>query len=374
MTIELFVENPTLSEELQNYLERASLPASSIGSIQEVVGRIQAGARAFILEAEVLDPDDVAQLKRALAALPENEHPSVGFVIEQPGLPEVAIPLLRVCRFVLLPGKFLSNALPAFVAHLATQAPEQRNTASSREAGGSVSLKCMAQMCHDLRTPLTAIQGYVELIEESAPGAMSDVKQPLLQNCKAIETIITSAIEMSHITLSGEAMDLGPVDLRDLFAALRNQFSLDSQRKGLKLVLAAGADAVVLGEKKALHRVLSNLLCNALKFTDSGTVSVSVAAGEQKASIFVEDSGPGVPKDFLDKMFQPFERADASSSTIGTGLGLSIARQLVGLMGGSIRGENRKDGGMRFTVILLRANEALKTFAEASRREDLVTQ
>jgi len=128
-----------------------------------------------------------------------------------------------------------------------------------------------------------------------------------------------------------------------------------ARSEGLTLACEVpGGEIVVLGDRMRLEQVLFNLVDNALKYTDSGGVTVRVKRDGKEAVLAVEDTGPGIPNDALGRIFERFYRVDAARSREipGTGLGLSIVRHIVELHGGRVEAANRPERGASFTVRL----------------------
>ncbi len=213
----------------------------------------------------------------------------------------------------------------------------------------------LANMSHEIRTPLTGIIGftshlagrvgerekkYVELIERSGRRLMD-----------TLESILTLAkLEADRLSVGAE-----PLNVADELDEIVLLFQKRAEEKGLRLSLevednAASAQAKL--DRGALSSVVQNLVGNAVKFTDEGSVSVVVRTQEGQVRIEVEDTGIGMSAEFMDDLFEPFkqESSGLDRSHEGSGLGLSISKGLVGLMGGSITVKSRRGEGSRFTV------------------------
>jgi|GEM_PF-3356919 len=215
----------------------------------------------------------------------------------------------------------------------------------------------LATMSHELRTPLNAIIGYSELMQETASeqGRGDDVSDHnrVLRASRHLLNMINEILDLSKIEagrvelepsgievrrLAGEALDA----VRPLAAARGNQ---------LRLELAEGIGAV-RNDAFRLHQCLVNLLGNAAKFTHDGIITLRARRDGDLLMFEVEDTGVGIAPDKMDKLFQPFVQADASTTRVfgGTGLGLVICRRLAQLMGGDVTARSVLGEGATFTL------------------------
>ncbi len=213
----------------------------------------------------------------------------------------------------------------------------------------------LANMSHEIRTPLTAILGFSELLhEEVGPEAAPIVEYIEGAGRRLMETL-TSVLDLSQ--LRAGVMETHPVPT-DVVALARETVEILSrlaERKGLTLSLVDAPAALVLDvDAGALGRVLTNLINNAVKFTDAGSVEVSVAARGGAVRFSVHDTGIGISDTFLPHLFDEFrqESTGLTRRHEGAGLGLAITKALVDLMGGTIAVESAPGAGTTFVVTL----------------------
>ncbi len=226
----------------------------------------------------------------------------------------------------------------------------------------------LANMTHELRTPLTGIIGMVQLLPESAEPEIREVMG-------TINTSANSLLEIVNDVLSFSKGKSGTLELRRApftpAAVIRDAVrSIGSQAKQkrleLLLELAPSLPASLMGDELRFRQVIINLVGNALKFTDEGSVTVRALLSDAPASLCVEveDTGIGIPQERLGSIFEAFVQVDDSDARRfrGTGLGLTITRQLIELMGGSLEVTSELGRGsvFRFRVPLAPAEAALQ--------------
>jgi PAS domain S-box-containing protein len=222
----------------------------------------------------------------------------------------------------------------------------------------------LANLSHELRTPMTAILGWAHLLQlgDLEPAQVSLGLQTIRQSGEAQAKLIDDLLDVSRIITGKLHLNPSPVRLSDIargaIAAIRP--AADAKRHRLEVDIGA-ADAMVLGDASRLQQVFWNLLSNAVKFTPPGGV-VRVRLTDRDAGrvvLTVEDSGEGIPQAFLPLVFERFRQAaTAVRGRTGLGLGLAIAKELVEMHGGSIAASSAgRGGGSTFTVTLPRLTE-----------------
>ncbi len=229
------------------------------------------------------------------------------------------------------------------------------------EAANRAKSSFLANMSHELRTPLTAIIGYSEMLRDEAsemgnPGFVSDLDR-ITAAGRHLLALISDVLDLSKVEAA--KFDLHPerFALESLLDEVRTTAEPLARRNGNELKIAAtGALVTMYMDKMRLHQVLLNLLSNACKFTEKGTVSLEASterAGGTEWTVFtVTDTGIGMSEEQIERLFQPFTQGDASTSRThgGTGLGLAICRHFCHMMGGDIRVSSESGRGATFTV------------------------
>jgi PAS domain S-box-containing protein len=211
------------------------------------------------------------------------------------------------------------------------------------EASARAKAEFLANMSHEIRTPLTAILGFAGLLQDfSGPADAAQEYVRLIRTAgEQLLGVVNDVLDFSRLDAGQLQLDPRPVDPAALVAETAELLRGQAQAKGLELevVVAPGTPRGVSLDAGRVRQVLLNLIGNAVKFTPSGTVIVSLAAsGKGALKLTVADTGPGVPVELQGRLFERFSQVDGSISRHhgGAGLGLAICKGLVELMGGAI--------------------------------------
>ena len=217
----------------------------------------------------------------------------------------------------------------------------------------------LATMSHELRTPLTALAGYGELLADQVIGPLSESQLDILERMRSVTTHLSAMIEevLAFTSLEEGREVVRPTEFlaEDLVrAAVAVVEPLATQRKlQLDVQLPTGSIRLSSDIDKA-RQILVNLLGNAVKFTDRGTVTLALSRRGNAVRIDVSDTGIGIPPEELTRLFRPFSQVDTGLTRRhgGTGLGLYISRRLATLLGGHIEVSSSEGTGSTFSVVL----------------------
>ena len=258
------------------------------------------------------------------------------------------------------------------------RAQAARLAASERSAVEASRAKSqfLAHMSHELRTPLNAILGFVQLMERDGTltGEQRENLAIITRAGEHLLGLINDVLSISKIE-SGEAT-LNAVDFspRVLLDGVKQLFRARAERRGLRLAFEVAPElpALVRGDEGKLRQVLINLVGNAVKFTQTGGVTVGVNWREGRAAFAIEDTGPGISPDALERVFQPFVQAEAGPDAAeGAGLGLAISRAFVELLGGKLGARSEPGRGSTFFFEAVLPEVAGDGRAERERRRVL---
>jgi len=216
----------------------------------------------------------------------------------------------------------------------------------------------LATVSHELRTPLNAVVGWSRLLNSGQldPDGARHAVEVIERNAASQRQIIEDLLDVSRIVAGKLRISTQPVDLLLIIHAAIDAVQPAAEAKEIKIAThVTDPDAIVRADNERLQQVFWNLLANAVKFTPAGgTIDVYLERNGSLAEIRIEDSGPGIPQEFLPRIFERFSQADGSSTRKhgGLGLGLAIVRHLVELHGGTVSAANRESGGAVLTVKL----------------------
>ncbi|MEG5041372.1 MULTISPECIES: PAS domain S-box protein [unclassified Microcoleus] len=217
----------------------------------------------------------------------------------------------------------------------------------------------LANMSHELRTPLNSILGFTQLMsyERNLTPSLQERLQIVNRSGRHLLDLINDILDLSKIESGRMTLNLSDFDLRNLLASIEEMFQVKVQSKELQLIfeLAPDIPQSVHSDDKKLYQILVNLLGNAIKFTNQGSVTLRVTATKREKtschlSFEVEDTGVGIAPREMDKLFKVFVQAQAGNNlSQGSGLGLAISQKLVKLMGGQIRLKSTLHRGSTFS-------------------------
>ena len=243
---------------------------------------------------------------------------------------------------------------------------EARRASEAAKAANSAKSQFLAVMSHELRTPLNAIQGFAELLETGVYGPLNEKQVEALKriekNEKDLLSLINELLGFVDAEKGRVVAESRNVPVADMFDAVEPLIKSNVERKHLVFQRElARPDLAVRADPKGLQQVLGSLLSNASKYTgDGGTITLGADEDGEKVRIWVRDTGIGIRKEQMQRVFEPFFQADGGPTRqySGVGLGLTIARDLARRMGGEVTLASEVGKGTTATVILPAASEA----------------
>jgi signal transduction histidine kinase/ActR/RegA family two-component response regulator len=215
----------------------------------------------------------------------------------------------------------------------------------------------IAKMSHEIRTPITSIMGFTDvLLGSPLSSEQRRHLQTVVTAARSLLLLLNDVLDTAKLERGSMELEMADFNLRELAGELIATISATAAVKGIKTELAYSTmlRESFHGDVLRVRQILTNILGNAIKFTEHGTVRLSIYPDGEEVHFSVRDTGIGIPPDRLERIFDPFAQADASMSRRfgGSGLGTTISRQLVELMGGRIWAESAAGRGSTFHVRL----------------------
>ena len=246
------------------------------------------------------------------------------------------------------------------------------------EAAAVAKADFLANMSHEIRTPLTAIVGFSGLLQDvdGLPAEAQLYVRRIVTGGQSLLTVVNDILDFSKLEAGQVELDPQPFDPRGFVEGAMALVAAQAAGKGLDLKVDLDPDLppALLADSSRLRQVLLNLLTNAIKFTDQGEVHVGARylADEARMEVSVADTGPGIPEDNRERLFERFSQMDSSVSRRhgGTGLGLAICKNLVELMGGGIEVQSVPGQGSVFTFTVSAPTAAAPALAQSSPRRE----
>lgn len=217
-----------------------------------------------------------------------------------------------------------------------------------------------ASVSHELRTPVTSIKGFAQALEDNVGGPDERRRHVaiILEEASRLERLVNDLFQLARLEAGQVKFEWRALDLASLSAGVAGKYEPQARAAGVTLTAdtsGAGPGLPVRGDPDRLTQVLSNLLDNALRFTpDGGRVAVRCGREGKRATVAVGDSGPGIPPEDLERVFDRFYTVDRSRARNkgGTGLGLAIAKEIIQAHGGQIWAGRAPEGGALLTFAL----------------------
>ncbi len=225
----------------------------------------------------------------------------------------------------------------------------------------------IASMSHELRTPLNSIIGFTGIILQGMTGEINEEQRKQLTMVKDsanhLHDLINDVIDVSKIEADKIELAIEEFDLSGLVREVKDSFKVTATEKGLDVIrVKVPKKLVVTSDERRTKQILVNLMSNAVKFTDEGETVIRVAKRDGRVEVSVRDTGIGIRKENMDKLFKAFSQIHDESMSIqeGTGLGLYLSKKIAGLLGGNISVKSEYGRGSEFIFTMpLRYKEAV---------------
>ncbi len=242
-------------------------------------------------------------------------------------------------------------------AHKQTDLELQR-AKDAAEAASLAKSRFVTGMSHELRTPLNSILGYAQILQGDAqiPARRQNAVSVIRRSGEHLLSLIDGMLDIARIEAGKMRLESGELPLRDFLDQLVQMVAPQAAQKGLRFnfVESGRIPQAVHADEKRVRQILINLLANAVKFTDAGSVTLRVTYAREIATFEVEDTGIGISAEDIERIFLPFERSQTANQRkeVGTGLGLAISNMLAHIMGGELTVQSTPGSGSLFRLRL----------------------
>ncbi len=258
-------------------------------------------------------------------------------------------------------GDIVTGAM-AFIQDVSERVEQERELSAAKEAAEQAShakSDFLAAMSHELRTPLTAVIGYAGLLTQEIGGSLNALQKQHAERIAAsawhLIGIIDEVLTFSRAEAGREELLLEDVEICDAVRTALTLVEPQAMAKNLKIRVTCENETLTFPtDRLRIQQIMINLLGNAVKFTDEGGVDIVLRRDGTDLVVSVSDTGPGVPADHRDRVFEAFTQVDQTATRTkgGTGLGLPVSRKLAELMGGSLTLEAGTTTGSTFVLRL----------------------
>lgn len=211
----------------------------------------------------------------------------------------------------------------------------------------------LLSISHDLRTPMTSIQGYAEALTDGAIDDPQKAGRVILSEARRLDRLVSDLLDLARLDAAQFSLEQQPTDVGEVSADVVSAFLRQANDRDIELHLDAEQTPMVAADPERLAQIIANLLDNALRYAASA-ITVSVSNDGATVVVRVSDDGPGIAADDVPHVFERLYVAKhrPSQRESGSGLGLAIAHELTAAMGGTIRADNAESGGAMFTLTL----------------------
>ena len=260
-----------------------------------------------------------------------------------------------------VPKPFTPEELRSAMRNLVKKLFLQRMTENMRDAGKKIRFQFLSVLSHELKSPINAIEGYLNIMRDKQAGDKIDNYRTMidrsLERIKGMRSLIFDMLDLTRIESGKKTRNLSKVDLCEVAKLAIDTSELMAIQKNIKINTNFPQEAILEADHSEIEIIFNNLVSNAIKYNvENGKVNISIKDTPENISIVVEDTGIGMTKEESEKLFQEFVRIknEKTKNITGSGLGLSITKKIVGLYKGTIETDSEAGKGTRFIIKLPR--------------------
>jgi two-component system, sensor histidine kinase and response regulator len=272
---------------------------------------------------------------------------------------ETAIDATKQGAHDFLPKPFTPDELRVAVRRVVKHLLVQRQARRLAEEKRQVRFQFISVLGHELKAPLAAIEGYLQILKDGTagddPAVLQQIVERALVRSGGMRRLIAELLDLTRIESGQKRRTLEEVDLREVAKAALDTAASAAAERGVALALQSPGEVTVMADRGEVEILFNNLISNAVKYNrDHGRVDVTIEPADHTVRIGVADTGIGLSAEEASRLFQEFVRIknDRTRAIPGTGLGLSIVKKLAQLYGGDVTVESEPNVGSRFTVTL----------------------
>jgi signal transduction histidine kinase len=270
---------------------------------------------------------------------------------------ELAVSATNIGAYDFVPKPFTPQELKASMENITKHYFLRRMTRKLHKEGKIIRFKFLTVLSHELKSPLNAIEGYLKLMQEKQAGDKIDDYQEMidrsLSRVKSMRNLIMDLLDLTRIDSGKKKRDLREIDLELIAKSAIDGMTPLAVQRDVKLNLSVENQLSFMADGEEMEIIFNNMISNAVKYNkDGGSVNVSISSTSDEVIVKIEDTGFGIEKEDIPKLFQEFSRIKNSSTKniSGSGLGLSIVKKLVDLYNGRIEDESSPSQGTTFTL------------------------
>ena len=274
---------------------------------------------------------------------------------------DLAVKATNIGAYNFIPKPFTPDELKTAMEGITKHLFLKRMTRQLHKEGKEIRFQFLSVLSHELKSPINAIEGYLQIMKEKQVGEKIDDYEVMInrsiERLKGMRTLIMDLLDLTKLESGKKQREIKKVDVSELAKMAIHSMEPLAIQKNVRIYYDNGESCYLNGDNAEIEIILNNLLSNAVKYNkEGGQIYVHIKGSDDKVVIKVEDTGIGMSEEDQEKLFQEFVRIKnfKTKNITGSGLGLSIIKKLVDLYAGDIKVTSKPDVGTTFTVTLMK--------------------